>query len=117
MCLVKDFEKRPTVCDLLEHAFIRQIRHNERVLQKQLMEFIDIHQQMGIMEKKRHERIHTKKGIFRESMTPNQNDVDDLAALEVLDENSVTDQLQNRYNRDQIYTYVGDILVAVNPFR
>ncbi|KAM5158311.1 myosin-IIIa [Mantella aurantiaca] len=116
-CLTKDFEKRPTVCDLLEHAFIRQIRHNERTLQKQLMEFIDIHQQMGILEKKRHERIHTKKGIFRESMTPNQNDVDDLAILEVLDENSVTDQLQQRYNRDQIYTYVGDILVAVNPFR
>ncbi|XP_075068076.1 myosin-IIIa [Mixophyes fleayi] len=116
-CLAKDFEKRPMVCDLLEHAFIRQIRHNERALQKQLMEFIDIHQQMGIMEKKRHERIHTKKGIFIDSMTPNQNDVDDLATLEVLDQNSVTDQLQKRYNRDQIYTYVGDILVAVNPFR
>ncbi|XP_056375304.1 myosin-IIIa isoform X2 [Hyla sarda] len=116
-CLTKDFEKRPMVCDLLEHPFIRQIRHNERVLQKQLMEFIDIHQQMGIMEKKRHERIHTKKGIFRESMTSNQNDVDDLATLEVLDENTVTDQLQKRYNRDQIYTYVGDILIAVNPFR
>ncbi|XP_069815195.1 myosin-IIIa isoform X2 [Dendropsophus ebraccatus] len=116
-CLTKDFEKRPMVCDLLEHPFIRQIRHNERALQKQLMEFIDIHQQMGIMEKKRHERIHTKKGIFRESMTTNQNDVDDLATLEVLDENTVTDQLQKRYNRDQIYTYVGDILIAVNPFR
>ncbi|XP_053322761.1 myosin-IIIa [Spea bombifrons] len=116
-CLTKDFEKRPMVCDLLEHAFIKQIKGNEKALQKQLMEFIDIHQQMGIMEKKRHERIHTKKGIFRESMTPNQNDVDDLATLEVLDENSVTDQLQKRYNRDQIYTYVGDILVAVNPFR
>nr|DBA25152.1 TPA: hypothetical protein GDO54_012716 [Pyxicephalus adspersus] len=89
-CLTKDFEKRPTVCDLLEHPFIRQIRHNERTLQKQLMEFIDIHQQMGIMEKKRHERIHTKKGIFRESMTPNENDVDDLATLEVLDEHAQT---------------------------
>ncbi|KAG8573657.1 hypothetical protein GDO81_012485 [Engystomops pustulosus] len=116
-CLTKDFEKRPMVSDLMEHAFIRQIRHNERALQKQLMEFIDIHLQMGIMEKKRHERIHTKKGIFRESMTSNQNDVDDLATLEVLDENTVTDQLQKRYNRDQIYTYVGDILIAVNPFR
>ncbi|XP_044130584.1 myosin-IIIa-like, partial [Bufo gargarizans] len=64
-----------------------------------------------------HERIHTKKGIFRESMTSNQNDVDDLATLEILDENTVTDQLQKRYNRDQIYSYVGDILIAVNPFR
>ncbi|KAM8967152.1 myosin-IIIa [Pelodytes ibericus] len=116
-CLTKDYEKRPMVSDLLEHEFIKQIRDNEKALQKQLMEFIDIHQQMGIMEKKRHERIHTKKGNFRESMTSNQNDVDDLATLEVLDENTVTDQLQKQYNRDQIYTYVGDILVAVNPFR
>lgn len=28
----------------------------------------------------------------------------------------VTEQLQSRYSRDQIYTYVGDILIAVNPF-
>lgn len=31
-------------------------------------------------------------------------------------QNTVTDQLQSRYGRGQIYTYVGDILVAVNPF-
>lgn len=29
----------------------------------------------------------------------------------------LVDQLQKRYNDDRIYTYVGDILVAVNPFR
>lgn len=31
-------------------------------------------------------------------------------------QNKVTEQLQSRYGRDQIYTYVGDILIAVNPF-
>lgn len=31
-------------------------------------------------------------------------------------QNTVTEQLQSRYGRDQIYTYVGDILIAVNPF-
>uniref|UniRef100_A0A3B5M7C9 Myosin motor domain-containing protein n=1 Tax=Xiphophorus couchianus TaxID=32473 RepID=A0A3B5M7C9_9TELE len=30
--------------------------------------------------------------------------------------NTVTEHLQSRYTRDQIYTYVGDILIAVNPF-
>ena len=27
------------------------------------------------------------------------------------------DQLEQRYNNNVIYTYIGDILVAVNPFK
>jgi myosin-3 len=42
--------------------------------------------------------------------------MDDLAALDLLSEDAIVDQLQNRYERSQIYTYIGDILVAVNPF-
>ncbi|KAM6314873.1 myosin-IIIa-like [Aegotheles albertisi] len=65
----------------------------------------------------RFERIHTKKGNYSKSLVSNQEEVDDLATLEVLDENTVTEQLQKSYAKDQIYAYVGDILIAVNPFR
>lgn len=41
---------------------------------------------------------------------------DDLATLEVLTEDAIVEQLQKRYTQNQIYTYIGDILVAVNPF-
>ncbi|NWV14058.1 MYO3A protein, partial [Ptilonorhynchus violaceus] len=116
-CLTKDYEKRPTVSTLLQHDFIKQIEGKENVLQRQLMEFIDVHQQMGVTEKARFERIHTKKGNYSKSIVSNQEEVDDLATLEVLDENTVTEQLQKGYAKDQIYTYVGDILIAVNPFR
>nr|XP_028606832.1 LOW QUALITY PROTEIN: myosin-IIIa [Podarcis muralis] len=116
-CLTKDYEKRPTVSDLLQHDFVKQVEGKETVLQMQLMEFIDVHQQMGITEKARFERIHTKKGNYSRSPVTNQEDVDDLATLEVLDENTVTEQLQKSYAKNQIYTYVGDILIAVNPFR
>ncbi|NXI13422.1 MYO3A protein, partial [Irena cyanogastra] len=116
-CLTKDYEKRPTVSTLLQHDFIKQIEGKESVLQRQLMEFIDVHQQMGVTEKARFERIHTKKGNYSKSLVSNQEEVDDLATLEVLDENTVTEQLQKGYAKDQIYTYVGDILIAVNPFR
>lgn len=44
-------------------------------------------------------------------------DVDDLATLTKLDDPILCDQLKQRYAKDKIYTYVGDILVAVNPFR
>nr|XP_020456788.1 myosin-IIIa isoform X3 [Monopterus albus] len=128
-CLIKDFELRPNVLDLLQHEFIKQIVGREKILQKQLIELIDLNQQIGATEKTshhgkterstgsndRHERIHTKKGSRMMSQSV-PDEVDDLATLEVLDENTVTEQLQSRYGRDQIYTYVGDILIAVNPF-
>uniref|UniRef100_A0A2K6V8J8 Myosin-IIIa n=1 Tax=Saimiri boliviensis boliviensis TaxID=39432 RepID=A0A2K6V8J8_SAIBB len=116
-CLTKDYEKRPTVSDLLQHKFITQIEGKDLMLQKQLMEFIGIHQCMGGTEKSRHERIHTKKGNFNQSLISNLKDVDDLATLEVLDENAVSEQLEKCYSRDQIYIYVGDILIALNPFQ
>ncbi|XP_071954506.1 myosin-IIIb-like isoform X2 [Antedon mediterranea] len=43
--------------------------------------------------------------------------IDDLATLSNLDEAILLEELKCRYNQDKIYTYVGDILVAVNPFR
>ncbi|CAF4394564.1 unnamed protein product [Rotaria socialis] len=42
---------------------------------------------------------------------------DDLAQLETLDEQSIITYMYNRFLANQIYTYIGDILVAVNPFR
>uniref|UniRef100_A0A8C9ZKS8 non-specific serine/threonine protein kinase n=1 Tax=Sander lucioperca TaxID=283035 RepID=A0A8C9ZKS8_SANLU len=116
-CLIKDFELRPHVLDLLQHVFIKQIVDREKILQKQLIELIDLNQQIGVVDKtsSRHERIHTKRGGHMKTQT-DPDEVEDLATLEVLDENTVTEQLQTRYGQDQIYTYVGDILIAVNPF-
>ncbi|XP_024431703.2 myosin-IIIa [Desmodus rotundus] len=116
-CLTKDYEKRPTVSDLLQHKFITQIEGKDVMLQKQLMEFIDTYQCMGGTEKARHERIHTKKSNFSRPLISIQKDVDDLATLEVLDENTVSEQLEKCYSRGQIYIYVGDILIALNPFQ
>ncbi|XP_068566277.1 myosin-IIIa isoform X4 [Cebidichthys violaceus] len=128
-CLIKDFELRPNVLDLLHHVFIKHSVGREKILQKQLIELIDLNQQIGVIDKTshhgktnrstgsndRHERIHTKRGGHMKTQT-DPDEADDLATLEVLDENTVTEQLQSRYGRDQIYTCVGDILIAVNPF-
>eukprot|EP00038_Savillea_parva_P020859 m.32698 g.32698 ORF g.32698 m.32698 type:complete len:1058 (-) comp4913_c0_seq1:120-3293(-) len=42
--------------------------------------------------------------------------VTDLALLDDLTVESILAQLQQRYRDNQIYTYVGDILIAVNPY-
>jgi len=44
-------------------------------------------------------------------------ETDNLAEMENLDEPTLLNELKVRYKRDQIYTYVGEILVAVNPFK
>ncbi|EDQ89817.1 uncharacterized protein MONBRDRAFT_20878, partial [Monosiga brevicollis MX1] len=41
---------------------------------------------------------------------------DNLTALADLNEDTLLKELEIRYNRDVIYTYVGEILVAVNPY-
>ncbi|KAK6179101.1 hypothetical protein SNE40_011534 [Patella caerulea] len=42
---------------------------------------------------------------------------EDLATLAKLDDQILLEEIHERYKRDIIYTYVGDILIAVNPFR
>lgn len=53
-CLIKDFELRLNVQDLLQHVFIKQTVGREKILQKQLIELIDLNQQIGVIEKTRY---------------------------------------------------------------
>lgn len=62
--------------------------------------------------------VTTKHGKLKTNRKtkPEKMYMDDLAALDMLSEEAIVDQLENRYEKSQIYTYIGDILVAVNPF-
>ncbi|XP_052098286.1 uncharacterized protein LOC127733063 [Mytilus californianus] len=40
---------------------------------------------------------------------------EDLSELEILDETSIVQTLRCRFNKDIFYTYIGEILVAINP--
>ncbi|XP_051890313.1 unconventional myosin-X [Pristis pectinata] len=42
---------------------------------------------------------------------------EDLATLSQLDETILLNVLSRRFRHDQIYSYIGDILVAINPFK
>ncbi|XP_053139460.1 myosin-IIIb isoform X5 [Hemicordylus capensis] len=115
-CLIKDFEKRPSVTHLLEHPFIRHTQGEDMALQKQLADLIQAQQELGSVAKTRHERIHTRRP-YRVDASDKYSPDDDLVNLEVLDEDTIIHQLQKRYADLQIYTYVGDILIALNPFQ
>lgn len=42
---------------------------------------------------------------------------DDLCRLPTLSEQTLLEHLEDRFSQGRIYTYVGEILIAVNPFR
>uniref|UniRef100_A0A9J7XNZ5 Myosin IIIB n=1 Tax=Cyprinus carpio carpio TaxID=630221 RepID=A0A9J7XNZ5_CYPCA len=95
-CLIKDFKMH-----LLEHPFIKQTHGKDTSRRQQLT--VLVHE---------HEWINTCKTLIIESCPD-----DDLVNLEVLDEEIIITHLQRRYQELQIYTYVGDILIALNPFQ
>ncbi|XP_035291299.1 myosin IEb [Anguilla anguilla] len=43
--------------------------------------------------------------------------VDDMVLLSKINEDAITDNLKKRYNDDYIFTYIGPVLISVNPFK
>ncbi|XP_064183234.1 myosin-IIIb [Anguilla rostrata] len=81
-------------------------------LRQQLAALIREQQEMGNRIKTKQERLNTCKTL-RVQSCPN----DDMVNLEQLDEEILISHLQRRYEDLQIYTYIGDILIALNPFQ
>ena len=50
--------------------------------------------------------------VYRED-----EEIDDLVDLPVLNEEILINNLQSRFKKGRIYTYVGGILIAINPFK
>ncbi|MGH0115359.1 UNVERIFIED_CONTAM: hypothetical protein FKN15_006787 [Acipenser sinensis] len=48
---------------------------------------------------------------------PQQKDYDDLCNLPDLNEKTLLDNLRSRFKQEKIYTYVGSILIVINPFK
>ncbi|XP_064598215.1 myosin-IIIb-like isoform X2 [Liolophura sinensis] len=113
-CLVKDFESRPFCQQLLNHPFFLQIPEDTTQLKAKLKSLVAntdrvIHQP-DITSKRG--RLKSRRKSRREGVQT----AEDLACLETLDEEAIVTQLFGRYIQTQIYTYIGDILLAVNPF-
>ncbi|CAH1732571.1 neither inactivation nor afterpotential protein C isoform X3 [Aphis gossypii] len=114
-CLEKNSDHRPCMEELLEHPFITQIPDNVQQEVKSVMSSI-VDDVTSI--RKPEVRI-IKNGYLKvnqkEAAKPMH--LEDLAALKVVSEDTVLDELQNRHLDGLSYTFVGDVLLYMNPNR
>ncbi|GLH16633.1 Myosin-VIIa [Gryllus bimaculatus] len=115
-CLVKDLEQRPFARELLEHPLMQKGAVVAEKVRQQLK--AEIARQRAEGRSHRQPEVTTKHGKLKSDRKskPQRMYMDDLAALDILTEDGIVEQLQRRYEQNHIYTYIGDILVAVNPF-
>ncbi|XP_072837845.2 unconventional myosin-Ie [Pogona vitticeps] len=60
------------------------------------------------------------KGHYRyhwQSHNVKQSGVDDMVLLSKISEDSIVENLKKRYMDDYIFTYIGSVLISVNPFK
>eukprot|EP00795_Rhopilema_esculentum_P013516 gene13516-4397_t len=117
--LVKDFEKRPFVKELIEHSFIAEIQRKTVLTQRKLLALLKLNNPI--------DELYSQQTLDSSSSYPEilpdvstkskMAQVTNLAELENLNEDTILDHLRERYAKNHIYTYIGDILIAVNPFK
>uniref|UniRef100_A0A3Q4HVB6 Myosin motor domain-containing protein n=1 Tax=Neolamprologus brichardi TaxID=32507 RepID=A0A3Q4HVB6_NEOBR len=52
-----------------------------------------------------------------QSQNVKQSGVDDMVLLSKITEDAIVDNLKKRYMDDYIFTYIGPVLISVNPFK
>ncbi|KIK49497.1 hypothetical protein CY34DRAFT_796915 [Suillus luteus UH-Slu-Lm8-n1] len=57
------------------------------------------------------------KADWKEGFKKKQAGVSDMTLLTTIDENNINENLQKRWKAGEIYTYIGGVLISVNPFK
>ncbi|OAX40076.1 hypothetical protein K503DRAFT_28351 [Rhizopogon vinicolor AM-OR11-026] len=57
------------------------------------------------------------KADWKEGFKKKQVGVSDMTLLTTISNDSINDNLQKRWTNGEIYTYIGGVLISVNPFR
>lgn len=123
-CLIKDFETRPHASEMLKDPFVCWVASKRETLRRKLTNLMELQYggKDGIVDEVNNERDEKMLSPLPvQNKNPQRNTqmllVDNLAELGSLTEDIILSHLLERYLNNQIYTYIGEILIAVNPLK
>lgn len=114
-CLEKNPENRPFMAELMEHPFITALPESDDHFQTELKVIAE--SVCAAVRDKRAEEVLVRDGFIQKDQS-NAVDpmvVEDLAAMETLSDEAITRELEERYRRGFYHTFVGDVLLVLNP--
>ncbi|XP_058062557.1 neither inactivation nor afterpotential protein C [Anopheles bellator] len=112
-CLEKNPDHRPFVMEIVEHPFLTQVPENDYHLSQELKMMADSVRHIQLPRK---EEVSVDRGVLKmEDQRTEKLHVEDLAALEQLSEEMILEEISQRYRNGKTYTFVGDVLVSLNP--
>ncbi|KAL1381098.1 hypothetical protein pipiens_013709 [Culex pipiens pipiens] len=112
-CLEKNPDHRPFSMEIIEHPFLTELPENDYHIGQELRMLAESVQDVLLIHK---DEMKFMKGALKgpDNKTERMN-VEDLAALETLSEETILDELIQRYKSGSTYTFVGDVLLSMNP--
>ncbi|XP_065213271.1 neither inactivation nor afterpotential protein C [Planococcus citri] len=112
-CLVKLPEERPFIFEFLEHPFIKSIPDDSSLGQ----DLVNLKDKVKNSTEVQKPEIHLRNGRLQRKIfeATEAMVVEDLAAVDDVSEDKIMLVLQERFKRGLFYTYIGDILLFVNP--
>ncbi|KAK9687666.1 Myosin head (motor domain) [Popillia japonica] len=115
-CLVKNPEYRPYMMEVLEHPFLIIVPENSYHLTQEL-KALRISIMEGSERPVKHNDAFVRSCLLKKCIdkTAERMDVEDLAALDYLTEDSILKELESRTTNGNFQTYIGDILLTLNP--
>uniref|UniRef100_A0A182NBP7 non-specific serine/threonine protein kinase n=1 Tax=Anopheles dirus TaxID=7168 RepID=A0A182NBP7_9DIPT len=112
-CLEKNPDHRPFIMEIIEHPFLTQVPDNDYHLSQELKMLADSIETVQLPKK---EEVAVVRGLLKSAENrPEKLHVEDLAALEQLSEETILEEISQRYKNGNTYTFVGDVLISLNP--
>ncbi|XP_072936973.1 neither inactivation nor afterpotential protein C-like [Epargyreus clarus] len=114
-CLEKNPEHRPFMMELAEHPFIQSVPENDFHISGELKKLASDVTAATIPDKIPERIIKNGLLVTEGGKEPETMQVEDLAALETLTEKQVMIELQSKFEKGSFTSFIGDILLIVNP--